>query len=51
VRALQARLRARGLAPAPAADPAGKGPAFFLLTDPDGNPVLFDQHVGKPPAR
>jgi catechol 2,3-dioxygenase-like lactoylglutathione lyase family enzyme len=51
VRALQARLRARGLAPAPAADPGGKGPAFFLLTDPDGNPVLFDQHVGKPPAR
>lgn len=21
------------------------GPAYFTLTDPDGNPLLFDQHV------
>jgi lactoylglutathione lyase len=22
-----------------------KGPAGFVVTDPDGNPILFDQHV------
>ena len=51
VRDLQAQLQARGLQPAPAADPASTGPAFFMLVDPDGNPVLFDQHVGKPAAK
>ena len=24
------------------------GPAFLTLVDPDGNPVLIDQHVSKP---
>ena len=28
----------------PGWDEKGKGPAGFLLTDPDGNPVLIDQH-------
>jgi lactoylglutathione lyase len=51
VRELQAQLQARGLKPTLAADPASTGPAFFVLTDPDGNPVLFDQHVGKPAAK
>lgn len=51
VRELQAKLQARGLKPTLAADPASTGPAFFVLTDPDGNPVLFDQHVGKPAAK
>jgi hypothetical protein len=23
----------------------GQGPAYFMLYDPDGNPLLFDQHV------
>lgn len=48
VRELQAKLKARGLAPTPEADPATDGPAHFMLTDPDGNPILFDQHVPKP---
>jgi len=27
------------------ADPTTPGPASFMLTDPDGNPILVDQHV------
>lgn len=23
----------------------GTGPTSFMITDPDGNPILFDQHV------
>jgi catechol 2,3-dioxygenase-like lactoylglutathione lyase family enzyme len=51
IRELQRTFKDRGLTPAPAIAPAaesGDGPAFFMLTDPDGNPVLFDQHVSKP---
>lgn len=44
VRELQRQLRAQGLQPAPAADETTSGPAFFMLVDPDGNPVLVDQH-------
>jgi len=51
VRELQAQLQARGLQPVPAADPSSTGPAYFMVIDPDGNPVLFDQHVGKPAAK
>lgn len=45
VRSLQKKFKALGLTPEPAADESGTGTAFFVLTDPDGNPVLFDQHV------
>jgi catechol 2,3-dioxygenase-like lactoylglutathione lyase family enzyme len=45
VRELQRSLRAKGLAFAAEADESTTGPAFFALTDPDGNPVLVDQHV------
>ena len=45
VRALQARLQAAGVAITNPADPAGTGPASFMVADPDGNPILFDQHV------
>lgn len=48
VRDLQKALKAKGLTPEPAADETSTGPAFFMLMDPDGNPVLFDQHVPKP---
>lgn len=44
VRELQRELRARGLTPATAADESTTGPAHFVLIDPDGNPVLVDQH-------
>lgn len=45
VRALQRRLRGGGITPVVAADESGAGPASFILVDPDGNPVLVDQHV------
>lgn len=45
VRQIQARLQAQGLALDQAADPASTGPGHISLTDPDGNPVLIDQHV------
>lgn len=48
VRELQKAFKAKGLTPLPAADEATSGPAYFMLTDPDGNPVLFDQHVNSP---
>jgi len=43
VRELQAELRRRGLAFAVEADESTTGPAHFVLEDPDGNPILFDQ--------
>ncbi len=48
VRDLQKALKARGLTPNPAADESTTGPAFFMVMDPDGNPILFDQHVPSP---
>lgn len=48
VRDLQKTLKARGLTPNPAADESTTGPAFLMLIDPDGNPVLLDQHVTSP---
>jgi len=48
VRDIQKALKARGLTPAPAADESTSGPAYLMLTDPDGNPILIDQHVPSP---
>lgn len=48
VRDLQKELRARGLTPDLGADESTTGPAYFMLTDPDGNPILVDQHVPSP---
>jgi catechol 2,3-dioxygenase-like lactoylglutathione lyase family enzyme len=48
VRELQRTLQARGLTLASAADEASTGPASLMLIDPDGNPILIDQHVPKP---
>ncbi len=45
VRELQRQLKDEGVAIANAADEATKGPASFLVIDPDGNPILIDQHV------
>ncbi len=47
VRALQARLEAAGLEVDTRADD-GDGPAHLVLRDPDGNIIMFDQHVPKP---
>ena len=45
VRELQRRLREQGVELAPEADETTTGPAYFMAIDPDGNPVLVDQHV------
>jgi catechol 2,3-dioxygenase-like lactoylglutathione lyase family enzyme len=46
VRQIQHRLKANGLTPVAEADETTTGPASLMLIDPDGNPVLLDQHVG-----
>lgn len=45
VREHQRRLKSKGLTLTNEADEKGTGPASFMLIDPDGNPVLIDQHV------
>jgi catechol 2,3-dioxygenase-like lactoylglutathione lyase family enzyme len=45
VRELQRRLRELGIEPTTAADESTTGPASFMVVDPDGNPILVDQHV------
>lgn len=47
VRDLQKALKARGITFATIADESTTGPASFVITDPDGNPILVDQHVPK----
>ncbi len=44
VRELQHQLKAQGVAFASEADETTTGPASFVVVDPDGNPVLVDQH-------
>lgn len=44
VRELQRRLKAQGVAFATEAEESGSGPAHFVVVDPDGNPILVDQH-------
>lgn len=48
VRELQERFEAAGLELTLRADESSDGPAHCMLIDPDGNPVLIDQHVPKP---
>ncbi len=48
VRAIQETLKGRGLTLMTAADEKSTGPASLMLLDPDGNPILIDQHVPKP---
>jgi len=45
VRELQRRLKEKGVALEAEADKSSTGPASFMLTDPDGNPILVDQHI------
>jgi len=45
VREIQRRLKADGVAIATEVDETGSGPGFFIVVDPDGNPILVDQHV------
>jgi lactoylglutathione lyase len=45
VRDLQRQLKAQGIALQTEADETSSGPASFVVVDPDGNPILVDQHV------
>ena len=44
VREIQRELKASGVELTKEADPATTGPEHITLVDPDGNPVLIDQH-------
>ena len=44
IRALQNQLKEQGLTFINEADKHSTGPASFMLLDPDGNPILVDQH-------
>jgi catechol 2,3-dioxygenase-like lactoylglutathione lyase family enzyme len=45
VRELQRQLKAQGVQLMSEADERTTGPASFVAIDPDGNPILVDQHV------
>jgi catechol 2,3-dioxygenase-like lactoylglutathione lyase family enzyme len=45
VRDIQKSLRSQGLDLLTQAEESSTGPASFVLLDPDGNPILIDQHV------
>jgi catechol 2,3-dioxygenase-like lactoylglutathione lyase family enzyme len=45
VREIQEKLKAAGIEFAGEADETTAGPASFVILDPDGNPILVDQHV------
>ena len=45
IRELQRQLKAKGVMLQKEADEKTSGPASFIAVDPDGNPILVDQHV------
>ncbi len=45
VRDLQRQLKNKGVVLETEADESSSGPASFIVIDPDGNPILVDQHV------
>jgi lactoylglutathione lyase len=49
VREHQRRLKSKGLKLMSEVDEKGTGPASVMLVDPDGNPILIDQHVSSGP--
>lgn len=46
IRELQRYLKSQEMEFISEVDPDGQGPASFIVADPDGNPILVDQHVG-----
>jgi predicted enzyme related to lactoylglutathione lyase len=45
VREMQRVLKSQGVEMMTEADETSTGPASFIAIDPDGNPILVDQHV------
>ncbi|MBK9270291.1 MAG: VOC family protein [Saprospiraceae bacterium] len=44
VRSIQKELKSKGIIPKPEVDEGTSGPGYISLIDPDGNPILIDQH-------
>jgi hypothetical protein len=44
IRAIQDELKERGISLLSEVQPDTEGPGSFMLLDPDGNQILFDQH-------
>ena len=44
IREIQKKLKAEGIKIAKELDENSSGPASFVVEDPDGNPIMFDQH-------
>ncbi len=44
IRELQRRLREAGIQFVLEVDESGSGPGSFIIEDPDGNPIIVDQH-------
>jgi len=45
IRDLQKQLKEKGIKMLTEANETSEGPASFTIEDPDGNPILVDQHV------
>ena len=45
IREIQKHLKSKGIKLSSEADETTKGPASLMLTDPDGNVILLDQHL------
>jgi catechol 2,3-dioxygenase-like lactoylglutathione lyase family enzyme len=45
VREIQRELKQQGLSLEAEADPSTSGPGHLMVIDPDGNPILIDQHL------
>ncbi len=45
IRDIQKQLKGQGVVFASEADESTTGPGSFVIVDPDGNPILVDQHV------
>lgn len=44
IRAIYRHLKENGIEPQNGVDETHQGPASMMITDPDGNPILIDQH-------
>ena len=45
IRKIQRQLKSKNIKLESEADESSSGPASFVVTDPDGNAILFDQHI------
>ncbi|MEM7360602.1 MAG: VOC family protein [Pseudomonadota bacterium] len=45
IREIQQNLKDQGIESGTEIDADSSGPASFIISDPDGNPIMFDQHV------